>query len=76
MPSNSLAPGGGGYSPAACNRSARLTPAALTLISTSPLAGGDIGDLLPHESIGGFGDDGIHARHATSRGLLSVPKAM
>ncbi len=35
----SLAPGGGGYLPAACSRSARLTPAALTLISTSPGSG-------------------------------------
>ena len=25
------------------------------------LAGVDIGDLLPQEAIGGFGDDGIHA---------------
>src|SRR6201998_2522624 len=36
MPMISLAPGGGGYLPAACSTSARLTPAAATLISTSP----------------------------------------
>jgi hypothetical protein len=34
-----LAPGGGGYSPARCNRSGRLTPAAETAISTSPACG-------------------------------------
>ena len=36
---NVEAPGGGGYFPAACIRSARLTPAALTRMSTSPGAG-------------------------------------
>ena len=69
MPSISLAPGGGGYWPAACSRSARLTPAAPTLISTSPRPGRDVGDLLPRELIGGFHDDGVHARHATTCGF-------
>ena len=40
MPMISLAPGGGGYFPAACSTSARLTPAACTSISTSPVPGG------------------------------------
>jgi len=40
------------------------------------VAGGDIGDLLPEESISGFGDDGIHGGHATSCRFLSVRKAM
>ena len=31
--------------------------------------GGDVGDFLPGELIGGFGDDGVHARHATTCGL-------
>ena len=35
-PMMSLAPFGGGYLPAACNRSARLIPAATTSIRTSP----------------------------------------
>ncbi len=38
-PMTSLAPGGGGYLPAAWRRSARLTPAARTRIRTSSFAG-------------------------------------
>ncbi len=39
----SEAPGGGGYSPWRCITSGRLTPAAATLISTSPAPGIGIG---------------------------------
>ena len=36
----------------------------------------DVGDLLPDELIGGFSDDRIHGRHATTCGFRAVPKAM
>ncbi len=59
-PRISLAPGGGGYLPAACSRSARFTPAAPTLISTSPARRRDVGDFLPGQLVGGFGHDRAH----------------
>ena len=63
MPRISLAPGGGGYLPAACSRSARLTDFDQYFTGLW----GDVGDLEPGELIRGFGDDGAHSDNATTR---------
>src|SRR6185437_1339696 len=54
-PGMSVTPGGGGYPPRRCNTSGRLTPAAATLISTSPGPGAGIGREVGRSASGGPG---------------------
>src|SRR5690606_34177870 len=60
------APGGAGYKPRRCNRSARLRPNACTLTRTSPAAGCGVGTSRICRTSGPPGRDMTTARIVTS----------
>ena len=66
MPMISLAPGGGGYLPGGLQHIGAVDAGRGDLDQYLTRPGRHIGYFLPYQVVGRFGDDGMHAGHATT----------